>query len=313
MGRAKAVARGPCGGAGLAAMQNFAGKTAFITGGASGIGLGMACNFLAEGMKLVIADYNAAHLDAAKAQFAGSNAVRFIRVDVADRGAMKDAAAQALSVFGKIHILCNNAGVNGGGNAEDPDFDEWDRAINVNLGGVVNGVKTIVPIIIAQGEGGHVINTSSMAGVVPLPGLGAYSTAKYAVRGLTESLRMQLAPHGIGVSCLYPGAVRTALVPAPEDDSGAPEGEEGDFVRKLWAAMRDAMEPMAVGAQVVQAIRENRAHIFTHSEFLAEFIARNRDLEAGFPVDDAVPKARSAFEAMRRAMVDQLMTMPAMD
>lgn len=294
-------------------MRNFAGKVAFITGGASGIGLGMARAFLDEGMKVVIADRNRDHLAAARAALAGNNAVHFIDLDVTDRLAFAAAADEALATFGKIHVLCNNAGVGGGGEIDDPGFEEWDSAIAVNLGGVINGIKALVPVIKAQGEGGHVVNTSSMAGVVPLPGMGAYQASKFAVRGLTESLRMQLAPYGIGVSCLYPGAVKTALVPVPEDDSSAPPGPEGDFIRGLWAAMRVAVDPIDMGRAVVEAIRENRFHIFTHGEFLDEVVARHRAIEAAIPQGLPVPEARRAFESLRRQTVDRLFAMEAKD
>jgi NAD(P)-dependent dehydrogenase (short-subunit alcohol dehydrogenase family) len=294
-------------------MRNFAGKVAFVTGGASGIGLGMARNFLAEGMKVVIADYNQDHLDQAREILKGNNATHLIQVNVADRDALRAAAQETLDVFGKIHLLCNNAGVGGGGLTDDPEFDEWDRAISINLGGVVNGVKIIAPIIKAQGEGGHIVNTSSMAGMVPLPHMGAYSAAKYAVRGFTEALRMDLAPHGIGVSCLYPGAVKTQLIDIPEDDSGAPQGEIGEFTKNLWAAMRVAVDPMDMGRLVVEAIRENRFHILTHTEFLDEVKERHRTIEDAFLTDLPVPAARADFENYRRATVDRLFSMDAKD
>ena len=295
-------------------MQSFEGKVAFVTGGASGIGLGMARNFLAQGMKVVIADYNADHLALASEAFKGSNAVHFIRVDVSDRAAMRRAADEALSVFGKIHVLCNNAGVGGGGNLDEDEFDDWDKALAINLGGVVNGCKIIAPIIKAQGEGGHIVNTASMAGVVPLPGMGAYSTAKYAVRGLTESLRIQLAPHGIGVSCLYPGATRSALIPVPEAGTELQlEGSEGDMWRNLFDAMRHAMEPEELGKMVIDAIRENHPHICTHLEFLEEVRDRNRSFEAAFPLDQEVPDSRLVFENSRRETADGLLSMPVVD
>ena len=294
-------------------MKNFAGKVAFVTGGASGIGLGMARNFLAEGMKVVMADWNEAHIGQARDLLKGNNAAHFIRVNVADREDLRRAARETLDVFGKIHVLANNAGVGGGGAADDEDFDEWDRAVGVNFGGVVNGTKIIAPIIKAQGEGGHVVNTSSMAGMVPLPTMGAYQAAKFAVRGFTEALRLSLAPHGIGVSCLFPGAVRTALVPVPHDDSGAPEGELGDFTRRLWAAMRVAVDPMDMGRLVVEAIRENRFHILTHREFLDEVIERHRRIESEFVADLPVPEARAAFERFRCETVDALWDMPVKD
>ena len=288
-------------------MEQLEGKVAFITGGASGIGLGMARTFLAEGMKVALADWDEEHIAKAKDALAGNNAALFVKANVADRANLKAAVDETLGHFGKIHVLANNAGVNGGGTAAGGDFDDWDRALAVNLGGVVNGTKLVVPIIRRQGEGGHVVNTSSMAGVVPLPGLAAYSTAKYAVRGFSESLRMQLAPSGIGVSCLFPGATRTALVPLPEDDperikeEGAPQ-----FLKDLWDAMRGAIDPLDTGRAVVEAIRENRFYIFTNREFLDEVKERHREIEDAFPADEPTP-GRVKFETTRAGMVRNLM------
>jgi NAD(P)-dependent dehydrogenase (short-subunit alcohol dehydrogenase family) len=288
-------------------MDNLTGKVAFITGGASGIGLGMARTFLEEGMKVSLADWSDEHIAKAKEQLAGNNAVHFVKTNVAERDSLRAAAAETLEAFGKIHVLCNNAGVNGGGTAAGEDFDDWDRALAVNLGGVVNGTKIIAPIIRKQGEGGHIVNTSSMAGVVPLPGLAAYSTAKYAVRGFSESLRMQLAKDAIGVSCLFPGATRTALVPLPEDDpehikeDGAPQ-----FMKDLWDAMRGAIDPYDTGRAVVEAIKANRFYIFTNREFLDEVKQRHREIEDAFPADEPTP-GRVKFEQMRAEMVRNLM------
>jgi NAD(P)-dependent dehydrogenase (short-subunit alcohol dehydrogenase family) len=290
-------------------MRNLAGKVAFVTGGASGIGFGMVRAFLEEGMKVVIADYNPAHLDAARAALAGSNAVHFVTVDVSDRAQLKAAADEAIGVFGGIHVLCNNAGIATGSNADYPEFAEWDKALSVNLGGVVNGCKIIVPMIRAQGEGGHVVNTASMAGMVPLPGMSSYSTAKYAVRGLTESLRMQLAPDGIGVSCLYPGATKSALLDIPDDLEGAPD----DMTLGLWKALKAAMEPIELGRRVVHCIKENRFHILTHREFLNEVKELHREIEDSFWDDEEISEARSVFEAMRRETARGLLHMDAKD
>ncbi len=288
-------------------MENLTGKVAFITGGASGIGLGMARAFLDEGMKVALADWNDEHIASAQEQLAGSNAVHFVKTNVAERDSLRAAAEETLEVFGKIHVLCNNAGVNGGGTAASENFDDWDRAIAINLGGVINGTKIIVPIIRRQGEGGHVVNTSSMAGVVPLPGLAAYSTAKYAVRGFSESLRMQLAKEGIGVSCLFPGATRTAIVPLPEDRPGTIDEENApQFLKDLWDAMRGAIDPYDTGSAVVSAIRENRFYIFTNREFLDEVKQRHREIEEAFPHDEPTP-GRLKFETMRADMVRDLM------
>ena len=288
-------------------MDDLTGRVAFITGGASGIGLGMARTFLAEGMKVSLADWSDSNMAKAREVLAGNNAAHFVKANVADRESLRAAVDETLEHFGKIHVLCNNAGVNGGGTAASPDFEDWDKAIAVNLGGVINGTKIVVPIIRAQGEGGHIVNTSSMAGMVPLPGLAAYSTAKYAVRGFSESLRIQLAEKGIGVSCLFPGATRTGIVPLPEDD---PENikEEGapQFLKDLWDAMRCAVDPLDTGKAVVEAIRANRFYIFTNNEFLQEVTERHREIEAAFPTEQA-PEGRVKFETMRREMTQRLM------
>ncbi|HEY5411739.1 MAG TPA: SDR family oxidoreductase [Caulobacteraceae bacterium] len=289
-------------------MQDLAGKVAFITGGANGIGFGMVRAFLSEGMKVVVADWSGPNIDKARAKLAGNNAVAFVRANVADRSDLKSAVDEALQAFGAVHVLCNNAGVNGGGTADDPDFDAWDKAMAVNLGGVVNASKLIVPIIKAQGEGGHVVCTSSMAGVVPLPGLAAYSTAKYAVRGFAESLRMQLAPLGIGVSCLFPGATRTGMLYAPEDkpEEAIDEDAASDFQKALWDAARDAIDPLDTGRAVVEAIKQNRFHIFTNREFLDEVRLRNREMEAAFPEQDP-PPGRIRFETLRAELARNLL------
>jgi NAD(P)-dependent dehydrogenase (short-subunit alcohol dehydrogenase family) len=287
-------------------VEDLTGKVAFITGGASGIGLGMGKAFLAEGMKVALADWSDDHIAKARAELAGNNGVLFVKANVASRDSLKAAVDETLAHFGKIHVLCNNAGVNGGGTAASPDFDDWDKAISVNLGGVINGTKIVAPIIRAQGEGGHVVNTSSMAGVVPLPGLAAYSTAKYAVRGFSESLRMQLAPKGIGVSCLFPGATRTALVPLPEEDPSIDEVNAPQFLKDLWDAMRGAIDPLDTGRAVVDAIKANRFYIFTNREFLDEVKQRHREIEDAFPLDEATP-GRVKFETMRANQVFDLM------
>jgi NAD(P)-dependent dehydrogenase (short-subunit alcohol dehydrogenase family) len=212
-----------------------------------------------------------------------------------------------MRVFGKIHVLCNNAGVGGGGDAADPDFEDWDRALRVNLGGVVNGVKIITPLILRHGEGGHIVNTSSMAGIVPLPlpGLGAYQTAKFAVRGFTESLRMSLAPHGIGVSCLFPGGTRTRIV-----ESGARDEAARAAAREMTASW---MDPVELGAMVVEGIRINAPYILTHEEFRDEVREMGAMLDDAFPRSQQVPAERRAFEDARRALAAQRRAMPVKD
>jgi len=288
-------------------MKHFSGRVAFVTGGASGIGYGLVQNFLRQGMKVVAVDFNRSYLQEKRQALAGRNDVHFIEADVGDRDQVRSAADEAVRLFGRIHVLCNNAGIGGGGDTHDPDFEDWDRALRVNLGGVVNGVKIITPLMLAHGEGGHIVNTSSMAGIVPLPlpGLGAYQTAKFAVRGLTESLRMSLAPHGIGVSCLFPGGTRTRII-----EAGARNEAERAAATEMTASW---MDPVELGALVVEGIRANAPYILTHIEFREEVRELCAMLDAAFPRDQQVPDGRRGFEDQRRAIARQLRTLPVKD
>ena len=288
-------------------MKIFSGRVAVVTGGASGIGYGMVQNFLKLGMKVVMVDFNRRYLEEAKSALAGRNDVHLVEADVGDRDQVRRAAEDAIQAFGKIHVLCNNAGIGGGGDTNDPDFDAWDRALRVNLGGVVNGTKIIAPLILAHGEGGHIVNTSSMAGVVPLPlpGLGAYQTAKFAVRGFTESLRMSLAPHGIGVSCLFPGGTRTRII-----EANAPDEAARAAAKDMTASW---MDPVELGAHVVEGIRNNAPYILTHMEFRNEVQELHQMLDTAFPRNQQVPPGRGGFEDNRRAMVNKLRALPVKD
>jgi NAD(P)-dependent dehydrogenase (short-subunit alcohol dehydrogenase family) len=288
-------------------MKIFAGRVAFVTGGASGIGFGLVQSFLKVGMKVVIIDFNREYIEEVRRILGPRDDVLFVPADVGDRAQLVAAADEAIRRFGKIHVLCNNAGVGGGGNTNDPEFEAWDRALRVNLGGVVNGTKIVVPLILSHGEGGHVVNTSSMAGIVPLPlpGLGAYQTAKFAVRGFTESLRMSLARHGIGVSCLFPGGVRTRIV-----EASAPDEAARAAAREMTASW---MDPIELGAFVIEGIRNNAPYILTHSEFRDEVRELYQMLDAAFPRDQQVPAGRQAFEDQRRAIIRELRGLPAKD
>ena len=195
-------------------MDEVAGKTAFVTGGASGIGLGMAEAFVAAGMNVVIADLRPDHVETALERFAGSGrreSVHAIELDVTDREGLARAADEAERVFGNVHVLCNNAGMGILGPVTLARYDDWDWGLGVLLGGVVNGIQTFLPRMLAHGEGGHIVNTSSMAGVLPIPGAAIYITAKAAVIGLSEALRSELAGEGIGVSAFCPGPVQTNI------------------------------------------------------------------------------------------------------
>jgi NAD(P)-dependent dehydrogenase (short-subunit alcohol dehydrogenase family) len=289
-------------------MKIFSGRIAFVTGGASGIGRGLVENFLKEGMRVVVVDWNPEHLDEVRQQLSGRSDVHFVRADVADREQVRAAAQETIKTFGKIHLLCNNAGIGGGGNADDPDFDAWDKALRVNFGGVVNGVKIIAPLILSHGEGGHIVNTASMAGIVPLPlpGAGAYMTAKFAVRGYTESLRLSLAPRGIGVSCLCPGGTRSRIMEMRNSNNP-------DHRAMVDALMTHSMDPVELGALVVEGIRANAAYILTHAEFRDEVRELYETLDAAFPRNQTVPAGRKAFEDQRREIAARLRALPVKD
>jgi len=290
-------------------MKDVEGKVAFITGGASGIGFGMARSFLSAGMKVIVADVAQAHIDDAASQLRGNNAVHFMRLDVADRAQVLAAADEAERVFGKIHLVCNNAGVSGGGPVDGEDFDDWDWLMNINLGGVVNGVKAFTPKLKAHGEGGHIVNTSSMAGIIPLPNEGgAYTTAKFAVRGLSESLRLTLAPHNIGVSVLCPGLTKTRILeasPASRPASAPSAARLGDPTA-MFNTLDGAMDPLEVGQAVLDGVRSNAPFILPHGEFKAEVQGLFDELLEAFPKDQVVDPRRVAFEDGRRRMTEEL-------
>jgi NAD(P)-dependent dehydrogenase (short-subunit alcohol dehydrogenase family) len=262
-------------------MKEVAGKTAFVTGGASGIGLGMAKVFAQAGMNVVAADIREDHIAAAQAEIdeAGlSPQVWFIRLDVTDRAAFTAAAAEAEALFGKLHVLCNNAGIGLLTPITQASEADWDWAIDVNLTSVFNGVKAVLPRIRAHGEGGHVVNTASMAGVLQYSRAGIYVTTKFAVVGFSEALRAELAPEGIGVSAFCPGGVRTNIrdseATRPERYANADEAAPGgpppgfNFTDEQRARLATlTATPEVAGELVLQGIRDNALYIFTAPEF----------------------------------------------
>jgi len=285
-------------------MIDFEGRTAFITGGASGIGLGMAKTFAGIGMKVAIADIRQDHLDEAMAALQASNYdVMAVQLDVSERAAMAAAADAVEARFGPVHLVCNNAGVNLFAPMDECTYDDWDWVMGVNLGGVINGVQTFVPRIKAHGQGGHIVNTASMASFITGPGAGIYTTSKFAVRGLSESLRWNLAPYGIGVSVLCPGLVRSTIYESdkvrPAHLSEATHAVDQAFMAQLANIHQVGMDPEDVAARVLEGIRRNDLHIFPHPEFKEELRELFDGILAAVP-DGHVDPARLAFEEGRR-------------
>ena len=266
-------------------MRDLAGKVAFVTGGASGIGLAMARSFSAAGMKVAIADIEEQALAQAAASFEPSNAeVIALRVDVTDRDAMARAADETERAFGRVHVVCNNAGVGVTGPMEKMSYADWDWVVGVNLHGVINGVQTFARRIMTHGEGGHFVNTSSLAGQVAVPGFSVYNTTKFAVVGLSETMRAEFAAHDIGVSVLCPGFVNTNIFTSERNRPGTLHAQADDPQPMDLAAyekfMESMLDPAIVGDMTLYAIQHDEAYIFTHPELAAGVSSRLAEIEA---------------------------------
>src|SRR5665213_910626 len=267
------------------------GKTAFITGGASGIGLGIAGAFVDAGMNVVLADLRQDHIDEALEVFVKrrrSKQVHAIRLDVTDRVAMAAASEETQRVFGNLHVLVNNAGVGIQGPFSGITYADWDFGLGVNLGGVVNGLQTFLPRIRAHGEGGHIINTASLAALVPMPAqFVIYQTAKAAVVTLSEGIRGELAQENIGVSVLCPGPVRTNIHQLSQNRPA--QFGVGDAFRAAenaggaQASFPSQLDPREVGERVLQAVLQDELYIITHGEWKAAAEQRHAALVAAMP------------------------------
>lgn len=249
-----------------------AGRTAFITGGANGIGLGIARAFAKAGAKLALADLDAEALAEAKEELAPLTAVETVMLDVRDREGFARAADEVEDALGHVTLLFNNAGVAGGAPADRLTYDLWDWGMDINLNGVFNGVHTFLPRMIARGEGGHIVNTSSGAGLVCAGSAGIlYQTAKYAVVGMAEALAYELAPAHIGVSVLCPGPVATNIIKRTRDMQPSVTGlmsqEQLESARaesnRMKTFLAEGASPDAVGEHVLEAVRANRLYIHT--------------------------------------------------
>ena len=264
-------------------MRELAGRTAFVTGGASGIGLALGRAFAEAGMKVMLADIETDALAAAVRSLHNFGPdVRGVTCDVTDPVSVERAADTSYEAFGNVHVVCNNAGVAGGGGIDDISLDDWRWVLDVNLMGVLHGIRTFLPHIRAHGEGGHIVNTASMAGLLSGLGFSPYAASKFAVVTMSEGLAMQLAPLGIGVTVLCPGFVRTRIsesgrnrpdrygprrIPAPGTPGAA-------FAAQIAELVQSGLDPSDVAARVLTAIREDHLYAFTHPQMRVELEGR---------------------------------------
>jgi NAD(P)-dependent dehydrogenase (short-subunit alcohol dehydrogenase family) len=267
-------------------------------------------NLLNAGCKVAIADIRQNSIDQALATL-DNREVMGVQLDVADRTGFAAAADEVEARFGPVSLLFNNAGINLFQTIEDSSYDDWDWVLGVNLGGVVNGVMTFAPRMKARAqsgevEGGHIVNTASMASFVASGAPGIYNTAKFAVRGLSYSLRHSMYRYGIGVSVVHPGLVKSHIYASddvrPESLKGEMKPVDRAAVERLEGIHEFGMEPDIIGARILEGVRENRANIFTHPdhkdevrELFDEILADYRD----YPEDPGHDQ-RVAFEKVRR-------------
>jgi NAD(P)-dependent dehydrogenase (short-subunit alcohol dehydrogenase family) len=252
---------------------------AVVTGGASGIGRALVEELAREGARVVVADLDERGMAATVQAIRGAGGEALaVRTDVSQLGEVQALAERTVDAFGRVHILCNNAGVALWGGLEHATQRDWQWALGVNLWGVIHGLLAFVPRMIAQHEGGHVLNTASMAGLIASQGLGIYNTSKYAVVGLSETLAKDLRPYGIGVSVLCPMGVATQIR-ASERTRPAHLRNEAPSQAAPVELMGRTLPPETVAAMAVAAIRQNQLYVVTHEEGLEPLRRRFQRLE----------------------------------
>ncbi len=274
-------------------MKDLVGKTAFITGAASGIGLGVATRLAQAGVKVMLCDIEQQALDKALAELKRTNAdVDGVVADVSLKSELQAAADATLARYGEVHIVHNNAGVTGGGSYRAWTDAGWNWTIGVNLMAVIWGVEIFGPLIERHGQGGHIVNTASIAGLISGSG-NAYNVTKYGVVALSEGLRVELAPRGIGVSVLCPGFIRTHIIDSvrnlPERFAGAVPSQPSapqPAIESWLGAVRErvagGIDPLYVGDLVREGIEADWPYIFTDNEFEPVIEARFAGIKAGF-------------------------------
>src|SRR3954466_7195214 len=247
-------------------MRELAGKSAFVTGGADGIGLALGRAFAEAGMKVMLADIESDALQrAVKNLHNVGPEVRGVFCDVADPGSVDRAASQTIEAFGNVHVVCNNAGVAAAGGIDNICLDNWRWVLDVNLMGVLHGIRAFLPHIRAHGEGGHIVNTASMAGMNGGLGFSPYHASKFAVVAMSEGLALRLRPLGIGVSVLCPSFVRTRIGESGrnrlerygQDRPLDPNSASAAMVAEIGRRIEGGLEPADVAAKVLAAVRHD--------------------------------------------------------
>lgn len=272
-------------------MTDIANRSALITGGANGIGLGIARSLAQAGAKLVLVDLDAKALKRAEAELSQVTEVATAVLDVRDRPAYARVADEAEAKLGPVSILVNNAGVAGGAPADRLTYELWDWGIGINLDGVINGIQTFLPRIVGRGAGGHVVNTASGAGLYATTGGVLYSTSKFAVVGMSEALAVELEFQGIGVTVLCPGPVATDIIERTRAAQPKVTKSMSAAQRSTAFAKQQAMKdylaqgtsPNIVGDMVLTAIRENRLYVHTDRSSVDPMAARTEALLEAMP------------------------------
>jgi len=271
-------------------MKDLAGKTAFVTGAGSGIGLGIATALAQAGVKVMMCDIEQGALDKAVAGLKATNAdVDAFRADVSLKAELQAGAEATLARYGEVHIVVNNAGVGGGGGYGVWTDAAWNWTIGVNLMAVIWGVEVFGPLIERHGQGGHIVNTASIAGMISGSG-NAYNVTKYGVVALSEGLRVELAPRNIGVSVLCPGFIRTKIVDSarnlPDRFAGAldvrPTEGAAAWLGNIRERVDAGIDPLYVGELVREGIEKDWGYIFTDTEFEPFIEARFAGIKQGF-------------------------------
>jgi len=268
-------------------LTTFTDRIVVVTGAASGIGRALTLAFAAEGAHLVLADLDEAPMAETVRAIANCGRQALVaRTDVTDLAQVRALADRAFARFGAVHVLCNNAGVVVSGGLERATLQDWQWLIGVNLWGVIHGLLAFLPRMIAQGTGGHILNTASMAGLVASRGLGVYNTTKYAVVGLSETLAKDLRPYDIGVSVVCPMGVATGIRDAERTRPAALRNPAGPRPAPVELIGR-TLTADEVAAQAIAAVRAGELYVITHHEALEPLGRRAQRLEA------AVPRRRS--------------------